>query len=119
MDCSNGSDLGYLHNDNVDVINCVDLGNKKEKTEMKEEYIGISIEDAKELADKYQKSQVIIFTWDKFHETEHVVTYGNTAEDSVHAARGGNFIKKALGWPENLCKSIPKRCKNCDKKYED
>ena len=78
-------------------------------------YKSIPITVAKEIASKYDKSQVIVITWDKLHNTTHVTTYGKTIEDCEQAAKGGNFIKKALGFPEELCNMIPARVKRKNK----
>lgn len=69
---------------------------------------------AKEIADRYGQEQVIIVTWDG--EKTHVVTYGKTTEQSALAAKGGNFVKKALGWPDELCQDKPARQKRAEKR---
>lgn len=70
-------------------------------------YKEIPISAAKRIAEQFEKNQVIIVTWDAAHEMVHVTTYGKTKQDSIIAADGGNFIKKALGWPEHLCHDVP------------
>ena len=67
----------------------------------------ISITAAKEIADKYSQNQVVIVTFDKSENRTHVVTYGQTLEDCAQAAQGGNFVKKALGWPDSKCQDKP------------
>lgn len=74
-------------------------------------YKKIPISAAKTIANKYDKNQVIIVTWDKKHGLTHVTTYGKTIEECEQAATGGNFIKKALGWPDKLCHAKPARSK--------
>lgn len=69
----------------------------------------IPIKAAKDVADKYNLKQVILCVWDG--ELTHVVTYGKTLEDCSQAACGGNNIKRALGWPEELCQAEPSRVK--------
>lgn len=59
----------------------------------------IPIKAAKDLAEKYNQRQVIVFTWDG--ATQHCVTYGVTPQDCDQAAQGGNKIKKILGWPDS------------------
>jgi hypothetical protein len=71
----------------------------------------IPIKAAKEISDKYNQDQVIIVTWDKTNNQVHVVTYGKTINDCDQAALGGNFVKKALNWPDELCNSEPNRIK--------
>jgi len=76
----------------------------------------IPIEAAKDIADKYGQNQVVIVTFDKSTGLTHVVTYGKSVEECAEAAQGGNFVKRALGWPESLCNAKPKRadyCKHC------
>jgi hypothetical protein len=67
----------------------------------------IPIQAAKDVAAKYACRQVIIAAWDG--ALTHIVTYGESVEDCDQAATGGNFIKKALGWPESLCNAEPSR----------
>jgi hypothetical protein len=66
----------------------------------------LPVESAKGLAETYGLRQVILVAWDGA-ET-HVVTYGESVEDSDGAAEGGNFIKKALNWPGSLQAESPK-----------
>ena len=69
----------------------------------------IPINEAKKISEKYGQNQVIIVTWDKINNRQHVVTYGSTITDCEQAAKGGNFVKKALGWPEEQCNAVPAR----------
>lgn len=75
----------------------------------------IPIIRAKEIADKYNQSQVIIVTFSKETGLTTVVTYGKTLEDCDQAAIGGNFVKKALGWPDDKCHAQPARVKRKNK----
>ena len=72
-------------------------------------YKKIPITAAKEIASKYAKDQVIILTWDKAHSKTHITTFGKSLEDCQQAAAGGNNLKRALGWPDELCQDMPKR----------
>jgi hypothetical protein len=74
-------------------------------------YKDIPILAAQEIAEKFDKDQVIIVTWDKTYGRTHVTTYGKTLEECKMAADGGNFVKKALGWPDELCHDEPERLK--------
>ena len=47
----------------------------------------------------------VMVAWDG--KRTHVVTWGDDAAQSVHAASGGNFVKEALGWPDDLCRERP------------
>lgn len=69
----------------------------------------IPIQVAKDIAEKYGQAQVIIVTWDAKEGLTHVVTYGQTLTDCDQAAKGGNLVKRALGWPESQCQAEPTR----------
>jgi hypothetical protein len=73
------------------------------------DYKPVPIEAAIAIAEAYDKDQVVIVVWDNAHETAHVTTFGKTDMDSQQAAMCGNSVKRALGWPEELCKDKPKR----------
>jgi hypothetical protein len=66
----------------------------------------IPIQAAKDVAKKFNLAQVILICWEvdevSRNAMTHIVTYGKTKEDCLEAAQGGNKLKKALGWPENL-----------------
>lgn len=69
----------------------------------------IPIAAAKRLAKQYDLAQVILTAWDG--QRVHVVTYGRSLPDCEQAARGGNLVKTAMGWPKELCKAVPARVK--------
>lgn len=69
----------------------------------------IPIAAAKRIAEEFGQRQVVLVTWDG--ETTHVVTYGKSVADCEQAAQGGNFVKKAMGWPEALCAARPARAR--------
>lgn len=69
----------------------------------------IPITAAKDVAEKFDCSQVIILAWDG--ELTHVVTYGKTLLDCEQAAEGGNRVKRFLGWPEDKCQDKPARAR--------
>lgn len=69
----------------------------------------IPISVAQKISEEYDMSQVIVVTWDKVEGRTHVVTYGKSLQDCTEAAQGGNFVKKALGWPDELCHAVPER----------
>ena len=71
----------------------------------------IAIQEAKNIAAKYRLEQVIIVAWDAEEQRTHVVTYGATLKACEQAAQGGNFVKKALGWPDEECQAKPARVK--------
>jgi len=70
-------------------------------------YLNVPISAAKQIASDFGKDQVIIVCWDKEHGRTHVTTYGKTAEECEQAAQGGNLVKKALGWPDEMCHAKP------------
>lgn len=71
----------------------------------------IPIKTAKEIGEKLDYDQVIITAWNKETGIYHITTWGKTIEDCSQAAEGGNFVKRALGWPEHLCNAKPSRLK--------
>lgn len=75
------------------------------------EYKEVPIEAAKQIAEQFDKNQVIIVCWDDVHKLTHVTTYGKSLEECEQAAQGGNFVKRALGWPEEECNAVPERLK--------
>lgn len=71
------------------------------------DYKEVPILTAKQIAEECDKDQVIIIAWDAAYGRTHVTTFGKTKEDSARAAEGGNFVKEALGWPNELCHDAP------------
>ncbi len=60
-------------------------------------YKRIPVSAAKEIAQKYDKNQVIILTWDEAHGMTHVTTYGVDKKQCKQAADGGKRIVEFLG----------------------
>jgi hypothetical protein len=71
----------------------------------------IPISAAKKISVDYDFPEVIIFGYDPISGHQHVTTYGRTLEQCEDAARAGNYLKKALGWPDELCRAEPSRAK--------
>jgi hypothetical protein len=69
----------------------------------------LPIQAAKDIATKYKQSQVILVTWDEESKLVHTVSYGRTIADCENAAKGANVVRKALGFPENMCNEKPSR----------
>ena len=69
----------------------------------------IPIQDAKNIAINRGYSQVIIHGYDDITGIQHVTTYGKSESDCENAAKGGNVIKKFLGFPDSACNSKPSR----------
>lgn len=76
----------------------------------------IPIAAAKRIAEDYDMDQVVLVTFSKSTGRTHVVTYGKTVEECRQAAQGGNLVKKALGWPDELCheKEVLVSCDICE-----
>ncbi len=75
----------------------------------------IPISDAKTIGKKHGYNQVIIVAWDENTGITSVCTWGKTLKDCDLAARSGNFVKKAMGWPDELCNDKPARIKYREK----
>lgn len=75
----------------------------------------IPIRVVKAVAREFKLDQVIMVAYErdvkKGAQMTHVVTYGKSRADCLQAAQGGNVVKKALGWPEDLCDTLPARAK--------
>ena len=70
----------------------------------------VPIKAAKDVAQAFEKDQVVIVSWDEGTGTTWVTSYGRTQADCALAANLANMIKKTvLGWPEELCRSAPAR----------
>lgn len=82
------------------------------------EYVPVSIEAAKRIAEECDKEQVIIITWDDKHKLMHCTTYGKSLHDSTLAAAGGAKLKAWLGFPEEYCRALPKRVYEAVEAYE-
>jgi hypothetical protein len=57
----------------------------------------IPVPELTRLLRTYGLRRLILVAWDG--KKEHVATDGATLGDADNAAEGGNFVKKALGWP--------------------
>ena len=71
----------------------------------------IPIESAKTIGQDYGYDQVIIVAWDSKTGTEHVTTWGSDKKNCKQAADGGNWVKRAMGWPEEHCQDKPEKVK--------
>lgn len=69
----------------------------------------IPISVAKKVSVDHNYPEVVIFAYDPESGMQHVTTYGKTKEQCRDAAKAGNFLKRALGWPEEKCNAKPKR----------
>jgi len=71
----------------------------------------IPIKAAKEISKVYEYPEIVIFAYDPDAGAQHMTTFGKTKEQCIDAAKAGNHLKKALGWPEDKCNDIPSRVK--------
>lgn len=62
-----------------------------------EEYKPIPVSVAKEIAEKFKKSIVIIAAWDPIHGLLHTTTSGRNKQECEWAALGGKKVTEALG----------------------
>lgn len=69
----------------------------------------IPISAAKEISSKYEYPEIVIFAYDPITGKQHITTFGQTKAQCIDAAKAGNYLKKALGWPEELCNAKPER----------
>jgi hypothetical protein len=76
--------------------------------------MNIPIKAAKAIANEYDWPEVVIFGYDPETGKQHVTTFGKTVGQCAEAAKAGNFLKKALGWPDELCHAKPAREKTRD-----
>jgi hypothetical protein len=79
----------------------------------------IPISDAKRIGVAHGYSQVVIVAFDNVTGTQHVTTWGTTLEQCDQAAQGGNFVKKALGWPDELTNAKAARVKAKERKLNE
>jgi hypothetical protein len=78
----------------------------------------IPIKAAKVISKSYDAPEVVIFGYDPTTGYQHVTTYGRNFEQCKDAARAGNYLKRALGWPEAKCHAEPARVKTARLKAE-
>lgn len=69
----------------------------------------IPIAAAKRISEDYGYSQIIIHAYDGETGIHNVTTYGKSLSDCENAAKGGNAIKKLLGWENS--DAVPERIK--------
>jgi hypothetical protein len=69
----------------------------------------ITIDMAKQISRKTGYPEIIILGYDPISGQQHVTTYGETKTQGLDAAKAGNFIKRACGWPDELCYAKPSK----------
>lgn len=67
----------------------------------------IPISLAKEISEKSNYDEIVIFGYDPKSGQQHITTYGKTVEQCKDAALAGNYLKKSLHWPDELCHAEP------------
>jgi len=67
----------------------------------------IPISAAKGIGDLYNQDQVIIISYCSSTESTNVTTWGKHASDKTLAASAGNYYKKQLGFPDEMCNDKP------------
>lgn len=74
----------------------------------------ITIAQAKAIREQLRATHLVIFAISE-DGTQHVATHGGTRVQAREAAKAGNKLKVALGWPDDLChdKPLPRVCENC------
>ena len=61
------------------------------------EYQPVPVAIAEEISFRYAKDVVVIVCYDTEHNMFHTTTYGNSAEDKLHAADLGEVLCEAAG----------------------
>jgi hypothetical protein len=79
----------------------------------------IPISAAKKISTDYDCPEVVIFAYDPKNGDQHVTTYGKMLDQCKDAAKAGNYLKRHLGWPEELCNSKPLRQKKEEAKHKE
>jgi len=77
----------------------------------------IPISDVSAILSKHGLKQAVLVAWDGHHT--YVVTDGVDDHAADQAADGGNQVKRALGWPDNLCHSVSTRVLDLYKRIKD
>ena len=60
------------------------------------EYKPVTVEAAVSIAERFDKSQVLIIAYDTAHQKTHFTTYGVTPEDKESIARVGDYLGQHL-----------------------
>lgn len=68
-------------------------------------YVMIPVGAARDVAEKYRKSMVVINAWDSVYGCLHTTTYGVSADQKAMAADAGTITARALN-PELLHKNV-------------
>jgi hypothetical protein len=76
--------------------------------------MNVGIARVKRWREEIGATHLVVFAVDKDGQ-QVVATHGQTERNAKEAAKAGNKLKSALGWPETLCHANPleRICKNC------
>lgn len=76
--------------------------------------MNITIKETGEIRKQLGLTHLVIFGVDA-SGTQHVATHGGTPTQAKEAAKAGNNLKQALGWPDEMCneKPLPRIHENC------
>ena len=74
----------------------------------------ISIAAVKSIRESLGATHLVIYAVDD-DGRQHVATHGETERNASEAAKAGNRLKQAIGWPDDLCETspLPRTCANC------
>lgn len=61
------------------------------------EHVPVPVSAAKEIGERYRKTQVAIVAWDPVSGLAHLTTWGKEGPDKVQAARLGEILTSAAG----------------------
>ncbi len=62
-----------------------------------EPYLQVPVSVARDIAERFSKSQVVILCYDADHEMTHTTTFGRSAFDKENAAAVGEKLAQAVG----------------------
>jgi hypothetical protein len=76
--------------------------------------MNISISEAKAFRESIGATHLVVFAVSEDGQ-QHVATHGETEQHAREAAKAGDKLKSALGWPDDICRStpLPRICANC------
>jgi hypothetical protein len=75
---------------------------KREKPKTGQDHTPVPVSAAREIGQRYRKSQVAVISWDPVSGLVHTTTWGETPSDKVQAARLGEILTEAAGGVRSL-----------------
>lgn len=64
---------------------------------MSDTYLPVPVDVAREISNRFEKSIVVIISFDEAHQLTHTTTYGKRAADKIVAAEWGEKFTEASG----------------------